>query len=372
MGALRHLRFPVERDLRRRYPELPHPYRTDFQRDRDRVIHSHAFRRLEDKTQVFTTGVSDHFRTRLTHTLEVTQIARTVASVLELNSDFTEVLALAHDVGHPPFAHAGEDELRRQMQAFGDNFDHNLHALRIVERFEHRYARFPGLNLTFEVREGMVKHSHDFDPGDNPVLDEFLPGLRPPLEAQLIDVCDEVAYNSADLDDAHAAGFISMDQMREGVPLFANLYEEIEMQFPGATEQEQFCEIQRALINTFVTGLIAGTAKAAVDANVMNVDDVRKHSSRLAAFDPTIQGANLQIKQLLRKRVYESPAVVAERGRSMRDIGQLFQFFLADPTKLPANYQEAAEAQPLHRVICDYIAGMTDGFFRRTYRGLIG
>ncbi len=205
---LARLRFPVERSRGRRYPEPEHPYRNTFQRDRDRVIHSRAFRRLEAKTQVFTPGLSDHFRNRLTHTIEVAQIARTLANVLRLDEDLTEALALAHDIGHPPFAHAGEEALNGEMKRFGDRFEHNQHALRIVESFEQRYARFPGLNLSFEVREGIVKHSHDFGAGESAVLDSYLPGLRPPLEAQLIDLADEVAYNAADLDDAWSAGLI--------------------------------------------------------------------------------------------------------------------------------------------------------------------
>jgi dGTPase len=203
--VLQRLRFPVPRSLGRRYPEPDHPYRNAFQRDRDRIIHARAFRRLEAKTQVFTPGLSDHFRNRLTHTIEVSQVARTVASVLGLDEDLTEALALVHDIGHPPFAHAGEEELNRQMGRFGERFDHNIHALRIVEKFEQRYARFPGLNLTFEVREGMAKHSRDFQPGEIVQLDEYLPGKRPPLEAQLIDLADETAYNTADLDDGFSA-----------------------------------------------------------------------------------------------------------------------------------------------------------------------
>src|SRR5512144_82966 len=197
--SLRGLRFPFGQTRGRRYPEAPHPYRNEFQRDRDRVVHARAVRRLENKTPLFSAGLSDHFRNRLTHSIEVSQISRTVASVLDLDEDLTEALALAHDIGHPPFAHAGEEELNRQMARFGDRFDHNLHALRIVESFEQRYARFPGLNLTFEVREGIAKHSRDFAPGEIPELEEYLPGLCPPLEAQLIDLADEVAYNSADL-----------------------------------------------------------------------------------------------------------------------------------------------------------------------------
>src|SRR5579862_6297052 len=215
---LRHLRFPVESSRGRRYPEAAHPYRNAFQRDRDRIIHARAFRRLEAKTQVFTPGLCDHFRNRLTHTIEVAQIARTVASALSLDEDLTEALALAHDIGHPPFSHAGEGALDRQMQRFGDRFDHNLHALRIVEQFEQRYARFPGLNLTFEVREGIVKHSRDFEQGENPALDEYLPGLRPPLEAQLIDLADEIAYNTADMDDAFSAGLFELSSIRSAVP----------------------------------------------------------------------------------------------------------------------------------------------------------
>src|SRR5215469_4303817 len=170
---LARLRFPVARSRGRRYPEPPHSYRNPFQRDRDRVVHSRAFRRLEAKTQVFTPGLSDHFRNRLTHTIEVSQIARTVANALQLDEDLTEALALVHDIGHPPFAHAGEEELNRQMGPFGERFDHNLHALRIVESFEQKYARFPGLNLTFELREGIVKHSHDFEPGEEPALEDY-------------------------------------------------------------------------------------------------------------------------------------------------------------------------------------------------------
>src|SRR3954463_6603586 len=229
---LARLRFPVKQSRGRQYPEPEHPYRNAFQRDRDRIIHSRAFRRLEAKTQVFTPGLSDHFRNRLTHTIEVAQIARTLASVLQLDEDLTEALALAHDIGHPPFAHAGEEALDRQMRVFGERFDHNLHALRIVEAFEQRYARFPGLNLTFEVREGIVKHSRDYAP------DVYLPTERPVLEAQLIDLADEIAYNTADLDDAYAAGLITADEIASAVPRYAEIHEAMETQFPGATPRE--------------------------------------------------------------------------------------------------------------------------------------
>src|ERR1700751_729100 len=206
----------VEKSRGRRYPEPQHPYRNDFQRDRDRVIHARAFRRLEAKTQVFTRRYSDHFRNRLTHTLEVTQISRTIAGAIGLNADLTEALALVHDIGHPPFGHAGEKALNAAMHEHGLFFDHNLHALRIVEDFEQRYAAFRGLNLTFEVSEGIIKHSHDYSEKAHPELAEYLLDERPPLEAQLIDLTDEIAYTTADLDDAYEARLLSLEEIRAG------------------------------------------------------------------------------------------------------------------------------------------------------------
>src|SRR5450432_2253459 len=217
----------VEQSRGRRIPEAQHPYRSDFQRDRDRVIHSRAFRRLEAKTQVFTRRYSDHFRNRLTHTLEVAQIARTVALQLGLNVDLVEALALVHDVGHPPFGHAGEKALDCAMREHGSFFDHNLHALRIVEDFELRYPSFRGLNLTFEIREGIIKHSRDYKSDQYPELSEYCLQLRPPLEAQLIDLADEIAYNTADLDDGYESHLLSLDQILEGIPAFVDFYREV-------------------------------------------------------------------------------------------------------------------------------------------------
>src|SRR5215475_3602185 len=216
----------AEESRGRRFPEPRHPYRNDFQRDRDRIIHSRAFRRLEAKTQVFTRRFSDHFRNRLTHTIEVAQISRTIAAQLGLNSDLVEALALVHDIGHPPFGHAGEKALDAAMRKHGLSFDHNLHALRIVEDFELRYAAFRGLNLTFEVREGIIKHSRDYDPREFPELAEYLLDQRPPLEAQLIDLADEIAYNTADLDDGFEAHLLILDDIRAGVPVFARFFQE--------------------------------------------------------------------------------------------------------------------------------------------------
>jgi dGTPase len=366
------LRFQVGQSLGRRYPELDHPYRNPFQRDRDRVIHARAFRRLEAKTQVFTPSLSDHFRNRLTHTIEVSQIARTVAVVLGLDEDLTEALALAHDIGHPPFAHAAEEELNRQMQAFGESFEHNLHALRIVESFEQRYARFPGLNLTFEVREGIVKHSRDFEPGQDPLLDEYLPGLRPPLEAQLIDLADEVAYNTADLDDAYSAGLFDAGQIAAAVPEYARILDALETQFPGASDRERFNESVRRSIDLLVTGLIEGTARAAAASGVRSVGDLRRHPTRIASFTPESKAANQGLKRFLHTHVYSSEALSNERLRSTRMIAELFQFFLRNPDALPAHYWEQTSVEPVHRVVCGYIAGMTDSFFDRTYEQMLG
>src|ERR687887_8680 len=216
----------------RRYPEPQHAYRDDYQRDRDRIIHSRAFRRLENKTQVFTRRLSDHFRNRLTHTIEVAQIARTVAGALGLNVDLVECLALVHDIGHPPFGHAGEKALDSVMRAHDLFFDHNLHALRIVEDFELRYADFRGLNLTFEVREGIIKHSRDYSAEEFPELAEYLLDQWPPLEAQLIDLADEIAYHTADLDDGFEARLLSLHDIRAGVPVFEKFYREVEGLYP--------------------------------------------------------------------------------------------------------------------------------------------
>jgi len=355
---LAHLRFRPEQSRGRRYPELPHPYRNEFQRDRDRVVHSRALRRLENKTQVFTPGVSDHFRNRLTHTIEVSQIARTVAGVLGLDEDLTEALALAHDVGHPPLGHAGEEELDRLMRRFGERFEHNLHALRIVESFEHPYARFPGLNLTFE-------HSRDFAAGEFRELDEYLPGLRPPLESQLIDLCDEIAYNTADLDDGFLAGLVTIEDARRGVAKFHELDEIASMQYPGASDRARLHEIVRGLIDWLVSGLVEGTLAAA--QTLKGVAEVREHPGRVAQFTPETAAGTRELKAFLSSKVYQAEHLAEERHRSIGRIAVLFDLFLQYPERLPANYLEDSAGQPIHRQVCDYIAGMTDGFLDRTY-----
>lgn len=358
---LARLRFSADRSLGRRYPQPPHPYRNEFQRDRDRVIHSRAFRRLEDKTQVFGAGYSDHFRSRLTHTIEVAQMARTVAAALGLDEDLTETLALVHDIGHPPFGHAGESALDAEMRRFGERFDHNVHALRLVETLERRYAAFPGLNLTFEVREGIVKHSRDFGSGESALLDEYLPGQKPPLEAQMIDLADEAAYNTADLDDAHQEGMVCLDELGELDPAIADLADTVRTQFPGASERLQFQELVRRLVDLLVSGLIEGMA--AIGA--ASVEEVRGAPRRLAAMTPDAARVNAALKRFLGGRVYNSDELVAARSASAAQISALFRFFLDHPDRMPPGY----EATP--RSVCDYIAGMTDGYFGRVAREML-
>lgn len=370
--SLLKLRFPLSSCRGRRYPELSHRYRSEFQRDRDRIIHCRAFRRMEDKTQVFSDPQSDHFRTRLTHTLEVAQIARTVASTLQLDEEFTEALALAHDLGHPPYAHAGESELDRVMRSFGDRFDHNFQALRVVELIERRYAMFPGLNLTFEMREGIVKHSHDLVPGEFPFLDEYLPGVLPPLEAQIIDLADEIAYNTADLDDARDAEIVTWEEIRAGVPKFEELARRVEQQFAGAPLREQFVETLRALLDFLATGLIEGTYRAARAAGVETAEDVRHHPLRLARYTPEAAETSAALKRFLRKWVYHSPGILQARVECEEEIRMLFQFLIDHPTAISASFREYHQTEAPHRLVCDYIAGMTDGFFRETFRRLLG
>ena len=278
--------------------------------------------------------------------------------MLGLDEDLTEALALAHDIGHPPFGHAGEAELDRMMRRYGERFDHNVHALRIVESFENPYARFPGLNLTFEVREGIVKHSSDFVP------EEYLPALRPPLEAQLIDLCDEIAYNTADLDDAYGAGLIPFDEAREAVDKFRELDETASQQFPGASERVRMHEIVRGLINWLVSALIEGTVAAA--SNLANVDDVRASDQRIAQFSADAAAGSAQLKELLRSRVYNSEALAEARQSSVSRIGRLFLLYMDRPELLPPTYFEESSGEPLHWQVCDYIAGMTDRFLLKT------
>jgi len=357
----------LEHSRGRRFPESPHPYRNDYQRDRDRVIHARAFRRLEAKTQVFTRRYSDHFRNRLTHTLEVSQVSRTIAGTLGLNVDLAEALALVHDIGHPPFGHAGEKALNAAMSEHGLSFDHNLHALRIVEDFEQRYAAFRGLNLTFEVREGIIKHSHDYDPKQHPELSEYLLELRPPLEAQLIDLTDEIAYNTADLDDGFEAHILSLEQIREGIPAFQRFYCEVEQIYAEAPDKLKFNEALKRVLNRFVDDLITNTRTRLHQAGIQTLDDVRGYPERLAAFSPAVESERKQSKDFLYENLYYSPDLAGEKDDAERIVGELFIFWMLHPEALPHNYQEKAKEESLPRVVCDYIAGMTDNFIFEQY-----
>lgn len=360
--------FRPEATRGRRYPEPRHPYRNDFQRDRDRIVHSRAFRRLENKTQVFTRRYSDHFRNRLTHSIEVSQISRTIASALQLNGDFVETLALAHDIGHPPFGHSGEQTLNAAMQEYGDSFDHNLHALHIVEQFEQRYADFPGLNLTFEVREGIVKHSCDYDLASFPQLAEYCLDQRPPLEAQIIDLTDEIAYSTADLDDGLESGILSVERIRAGVPVFARLYDTIEKRYPKAPEKLQFNETLKRVLDRMVSDLIATTKRNLDAAAVYSVDAVRQHPRRLAAFSPEVEEERRQIKAFLYETLYYSPVLKTDKTRARQVVEEIFSLFMKMPEELPLSYQEKMLHEPLHRIVCAYIAGMTDNYIQDQHR----
>jgi dGTPase len=357
----------VEDSRGRRHPEPQHPYRNDFQRDRDRVVHARAFRRLEAKTQVFTRRYSDHFRNRLTHTIEVAQISRTIAAQLGLNSDLAEALALVHDLGHPPFGHSGEKALDAAMRQHGLSFDHNLHALRIVEDFELRYAAFRGLNLTFEVCEGIIKHSHDYSVKEHPELAEYLLDQRPPLEAQLIDLTDEIAYNTADLDDGYEARLLTVEQIAEGSDLFARHYREAKNRYPNAPEKLVFNEALKSILDSLVGDLIASTAQRVLAAGVHSVEDVRRHGERIAAFSSPVEAERRQLKDFLYENLYYSPALAAEKEDAERITGELFAHWMEEPDDLPRNYREKTALDPLPRVICDYIAGMTDPFIYQQY-----
>jgi len=361
----------VENSRGRRYPEPPHPYRNPFQRDRDRVIHARAFRRLENKTQVFTRRYSDHFRTRLTHTMEVAQISRTIAAELHLNVDLVEALALVHDLGHPPFGHAGERILDHLMRKHGEYFDHNLQALRTVEEMEMRYADFHGLNLTFEVREGIIKHSHDYRETEHPELAEYLLDLRPPLEAQLIDLTDEIAYSTADLDDGFEAKLLTLDKVRAGVPVFERFYIEAEAMYPAAPDKLKFNEALKRVLDRFVTDLIQTTKARVREAGIGSLEELRRYPERLAAFSPKVEAERREAKSFLYDALYNCKPLEPEKRRAEKVITEVFNHLMAHLESLPRSYQERAASEKPSRVVCDYVAGMTDHYVEDLRKKLI-
>jgi len=362
----------AEESRGRRYPEPPHPYRSAYARDRDRIIHSRAFRRLEAKTQVFTTRYSDHFRNRLTHTLEVAQIARTVASALGLNTELAEALALVHDIGHPPFGHAGERKLDELMRAQGGSFNHNLHALRIVEHFEQRYLDFPGLNLTFEVREGIIKHSRDYCAAEFPQLAEYLLDLRPPLEAQLIDWVDEIAYNTADIDDALEAGLLDLALLRKEVSFFDEVYAQVDSAHRGARAKLIFNEALKRVLDALATSLIGTTQERLLASGASSVEDIRRAPKRIAGFSDAAAARNRELKRFLFANIYNHPAIAEDRDRSVKCLEELFIYYAGRPGSMPSFYEELAQTEARHVVVCDYIAGMTDQFLLRQHHERFG
>ena len=361
---------------RRAHAEPPHAYRTPFARDAARVLHARAFRRLAGKTQVFTRlpaeGLSDHFRSRLTHTLEVTQISRTAAAALGLNAELAEALALAHDIGHPPFGHAGEKALDRALRSHGLSFDHNLHALRIVTWFEERYPAFRGLNLTLGVREGIVKHSRDWSAAEHPELAEYFLEEFPPLEAQLIDLADEIAYLTADLDDGLDAGILALEQVRDASPLFRRFHDAARASYPGATGKLTVYETLRRVLNAFVTDLV-GEIHARVNATgATTLAGIRSAPHRLAALSPPMENERTAIKTFLYANLYNSPGQEQEHARAEEVVAELFAALMADPGLMPEDHQAQIATEGLARTAADYIAGMTDHYLLRLHHELIG
>lgn len=342
--------------------EPPHPYRSPFQRDRGRIIHARAFRRLAGKTQVFTHRYSDHFRSRLTHTMEVTQIARTVAAALGLNEDLTEALALVHDIGHTPFGHAGERALDDALRTHGLRFDHNLHALRIVQHFELRYAAFRGLNLTLALHEGIIKHSRDYSPAEHPELSEYFLDLRPPLEAQIIDLADEIAYLTADLDDGMEAEILNLDDIRGNVRLFEQFFVPMAAEYPDAPAKLVFNEALKRVLNALVGDLISETERQVKAAGITTVEGIRNAPHRLAVFSPKMEKLRLEAKRYLYTHLYNCAELTHDHGEAACVIADLFEAWTSHPSLMPSNYTSQVLEEGAPRVVADYIAGMTDNF----------
>ena len=348
----------------RRHPEQEHPLRTRYQRDRDRVIHSSSFRRLEYKTQVFVNHEGDNYRTRLTHTLEAAQIGRTVARALGLNEELVECLTLGHDLGHTPFGHSGERVMDELMKDHG-GFEHNRQTLRILETLERRYLRFPGLNLTWEVREGIIKHRPD---SDATAPAEYLPGQSPTLEAQLVDFVDEIAYNNHDIDDGLASGMVSVEQLR-GVSLFREAHEAVVAAGVG-DERVVRHQVVRRIIDRCARDLIETSLRQIAHAEAASMEGVRKAGRRLIGYSPEMAARVRELKEFLLANMYRHYRVVRMGDKAGRIVRDLFRAFVEEPRQLPPHYHEQIEQEGVHRVVCDYIAGMTDRFALDEHRKL--
>lgn len=356
----------------RRHAEPAPALRTEFQRDRDRIIHSTAFRRLEYKTQVFVNHEGDLFRTRLTHSIEVAQIARSIARNLRLNEDLVEAISLAHDLGHTPFGHAGQEALNLCMKDFG-GFEHNMQSLRVVDDLEEHYGAFDGLNLMFETREGILKHCSAANArklGD--LGARFIEGKQPTLEAQLANLADEIAYNNHDIDDGLRSGLLTMAQLDE-VDFFARHRREVEIRFAGITGRRIIHETIRRMINALVVDLIHASQQHIADAGIRSIDEVR-NAQALITFSDAMRAEALLLKRFLRENLYKHYQVNRMTSKARRIVAELFAAFLAEPSLLPPDYQvarDAADMQPRQaRKVADYIAGMTDRYAMREHRRL--
>jgi dGTPase len=355
--------------LGRIHPEpLPSGHRGEYQRDRDRIVHSGAFRRLEYKTQVFVNHEGDLYRTRLTHSLEVAQIGRSICGALQLNESLCEAICLAHDLGHTPFGHAGQDALNECMREHG-GFEHNLQSLRVVDELEERYAEFSGLNLTFECREGILKHCSARNARNLGALGRrFLEKRQPSLEAQLANVSDEIAYNNHDVDDGLRSGLLDISSLRD-VALFARHHHEVERRYPGLTERRQVHEVIRRMINEVVNDLIEATRQRLRESNPKNIEDIRSAPSLLVGFSERIAGEHRELKLFLRERLYRHYRVVRMTSKARRVVRELFESFQADLRLLPEEHRQVAERLESRdgpdgraRAVADYVAGMTDRY----------
>jgi len=351
----------------RGHPEAPHPYRSCYQRDRDRIVHCSAFRRLDYKTQVFVPHEQDHHRTRLTHTLEVAQIARTLARAVGANEDVVEAVALAHDLGHPPFGHAGEAALNEAMAGAG-GFEHNRQSLRVVDYLEHPYPAFRGLNLTRAVRRCLAKHETRYDhPGDGELDD----GLAAALEGQLVDLADELAYTSADLADALSAKWITPDDLAD-LALWREAWRRAREAMPDARAIHHRIQACRNVLGTMADDVVAETTRRIAEMRPASPDEVQRAGRRVAGFSPDWDAPVRQLQQFMLERVYEHPVADGHSGRGRGIIADLFAAYLADASRLPGRYQARIPAEGDRRVICDYIAGMTDRFCRQEHERISG
>ncbi|OGI45273.1 MAG: deoxyguanosinetriphosphate triphosphohydrolase [Candidatus Muproteobacteria bacterium RBG_16_65_31] len=360
----------------RQYAEPAPAYRGEFQRDRDRIIHCAAFRRLEYKTQVFVNHEGDLFRTRLTHSIEVAQLGRSIARALGLNEDLTEAIALAHDLGHTPFGHSGQDALNDCMRDYG-GFEHNLQSLRVVDWLEERYAEFPGLNLTYETREGILKHcALDKARALGELGRRFLERGQPGLEAQLANVADEIAYNNHDVDDGLRSGLITVEQLR-AVALFAEHHDEVQRRYPGLPERRAIHETVRRMVNRVATDLIEESRRRIGAADVAGIEDVRRRDEPLIAYSAGIRERVRELKQFLRRNLYSHERVLRMTAESVKIVRELFDAFMEEPRRLPPQYQDKVREQGegaavRARIIADYIAGMTDRYAMREHARLFG